>query len=228
MRPLAQVRAKNFRSLRDVTVDLQPLNVLVGPNASGKSNFLDVIQFLGDAVREDLRPALERRGGFERVFYRGDPVRPTKIEIGVEAKVTKHASERALDAYTLRFSQGMMPKPEGAVTARAVLRREEDFRFKRTARSGRRLTISGGKFTVYNVHLGERTTPPPFPLGTKSDAPPTVNDASELIVCERDPETGATRMPAIDPDQVRAMEKKLAGKMGLGELWFTGTLGGVP
>ena len=47
----------------------------------------------------------------------------------------------------------------------------------------------------------------------------------ELIVCERDPETGASRIPAIDPAEVRKMycEEELR----LGELWFSGALGGV-
>jgi predicted ATPase len=52
--------------------------------------------------------------------------------------------------------------------------------------------------------------------------------AKELIVCERDPRTGESLIPAADPKDVRAMEKRAKGRMGLGELWFTGSLGGVP
>jgi predicted ATPase len=37
---IREVAIHNFRSLRDVTVELGPLTVLVGPNASGKSSFL--------------------------------------------------------------------------------------------------------------------------------------------------------------------------------------------
>src|SRR5262249_54342208 len=49
----------------------------------------------------------------------------------------------------------------------------------------------------------------------------------EVIVCERGPD-GASRIPAIDPQEVRRMEQELHGELGLGELWFTGALGGVP
>ncbi|MFY0575831.1 AAA family ATPase [Cystobacter fuscus] len=52
--------------------------------------------------------------------------------------------------------------------------------------------------------------------------------ANELIVCERNPETGESLIPAADPEDVRAMEERAQGRMGLGELWFTGSLGGVP
>jgi predicted ATPase len=47
----------------------------------------------------------------------------------------------------------------------------------------------------------------------------------ELIVCERDPTTGASRIPAIDPALVRTMYRE--EELRLGELWFSGALGGV-
>lgn len=58
-------------------------------------------------------------------------------------------------------------------------------------------------------------------------SPALVNrlDASELIICERDDETGASRIPAIDSKQIKQMEKE-SGLLP-GELWFTGSLGGV-
>jgi predicted ATPase len=67
-----------------------------------------------------------------------------------------------------------------------------------------------------------------FLIATHSPALVNRLDASELIVCERDIETGATRLPAIDPAMVRQMEEATERELGLGELWFTGTLGGVP
>ena len=60
-------------------------------------------------------------------------------------------------------------------------------------------------------------------------SPALVNrlSADELIVCERDA-SGASRIPAIPAADVRAMEEALHGELALGELWFTGALGGVP
>ncbi|RKI46926.1 ATPase [Corallococcus sp. AB049A] len=67
-----------------------------------------------------------------------------------------------------------------------------------------------------------------FLIATHS--PSLVNrlSADELIVCERNTKTGASVIPAADPEVVRAMEERAHGRMGLGELWFTGSLGGVP
>lgn len=43
---LKKLRLKDFKSFVDEQVELAPLTLLVGANASGKSNFLDAIQFL--------------------------------------------------------------------------------------------------------------------------------------------------------------------------------------
>ena len=43
---LEKVHIKNYRSLRDVELPLKPLTVLVGPNASGKSNVLNALILL--------------------------------------------------------------------------------------------------------------------------------------------------------------------------------------
>ena len=80
---LLRLKVGNFRSLRAVEVRLAPLNILVGPNGAGKSNLLDVIAFLGDATRDDLAPALDERGGFDRVIFRnaGKVVTMTPAEL---------------------------------------------------------------------------------------------------------------------------------------------------
>lgn len=55
---IRRLEAKNYRCLRYISQQLRPFQVLVGPNASGKSTFLDVIALLGDFVRYGLDRAL--------------------------------------------------------------------------------------------------------------------------------------------------------------------------
>ena len=43
---LKRVHIRGYKSLADVEVTLEPLTVLFGPNAAGKSNFLDALQLL--------------------------------------------------------------------------------------------------------------------------------------------------------------------------------------
>ena len=52
---ITKVWAKNFRSIEYAELELDPLTVLVGPNASGKSNLLDILSFLADAARDGLK-----------------------------------------------------------------------------------------------------------------------------------------------------------------------------
>ncbi len=66
-----------------------------------------------------------------------------------------------------------------------------------------------------------------FLIATHSPALVNRLEPDELIVCERASD-GASRIPAIDSHDVRRMEKELEGRIGLGELWFAGSLGGVP
>lgn len=47
-----EISALNYRCLRYVSQPLAPFQVLIGPNASGKSTFLDVVAFLADLVQE--------------------------------------------------------------------------------------------------------------------------------------------------------------------------------
>lgn len=47
-----EIKVLNYRCLRYINQSLDPFQVLIGPNASGKSTFLDVVAFLADIVRE--------------------------------------------------------------------------------------------------------------------------------------------------------------------------------
>lgn len=65
---LNRIVIKGYKSLEDLDVTLQPLCVLFGPNAAGKSNFLDALQLLSRLVTSrTLKEALEPP-------YRGKPL----------------------------------------------------------------------------------------------------------------------------------------------------------
>ncbi len=55
---LLRVEALDYRCLRYVDRGLGPFQILVGPNASGKSTFLDVVALLGDLLQTDLDTAI--------------------------------------------------------------------------------------------------------------------------------------------------------------------------
>lgn len=78
-----RVRLENYKSIGRCDVALAPLTVLVGRNGSGKSNFLDALGFVRDALRTTLDHAIRDRGGLHMVRRQGSD-RPRDFEIELE------------------------------------------------------------------------------------------------------------------------------------------------
>ncbi|MBF2755025.1 MAG: AAA family ATPase [Gammaproteobacteria bacterium AqS3] len=67
---ISRVQLKNWRNFVEVDVPLHQRQFLVGPNASGKSNFLDVFRFLHDIAKPKgggLQSAVDKRGGLSKI-----------------------------------------------------------------------------------------------------------------------------------------------------------------
>ena len=98
---VTRIEALGFRSLRYVSQRLGPFHVLVGPNASGKSAFLDVLAFLGDLHRVDLKHAIMGYEPFGIPRRATDPRHLTwmrrgkPFELAVEAAVPDALRERS-------------------------------------------------------------------------------------------------------------------------------------
>jgi predicted ATPase len=72
-----RIRIQNFKSLRNLDVKLGLTNVLIGPNMSGKSNFIDAFRFLRDLLvpsgsAQGLANAMMKRNGFQEVAWKGE------------------------------------------------------------------------------------------------------------------------------------------------------------
>jgi predicted ATPase len=70
---IERIVIENFKSFGDkVEIKLNKFNVLVGPNNSGKSNFLDALRFLSEIMNENINNALARRGSYKSVVFNGE------------------------------------------------------------------------------------------------------------------------------------------------------------
>jgi predicted ATPase len=56
---IQQIRIQNFRSLKDVTLDLQQVNLLIGPNNSGKTNVLKALSFFYHMLFNEQMPFID-------------------------------------------------------------------------------------------------------------------------------------------------------------------------
>ena len=80
------LRLKNFLSYGSdgKTIELQPLNVLIGPNASGKSNFIEAIGIL-QATSTNLPAPIRQGGGINNFLWKGTKEIPTaEIEATID------------------------------------------------------------------------------------------------------------------------------------------------
>ena len=93
---ITKVWAKNFRSIQFAELELDPLTVLVGPNASGKSNLMDIFGFLGDVARVGLETATTRRGGIDAIGRKTPKGRVLGPEIGVQYRIKNGTLEYAV------------------------------------------------------------------------------------------------------------------------------------
>ena len=101
MRFIQSVRLENILSFGPDMAEfpLEPLNVLIGPNASGKSNLIEVLSLL-HAAPSDLQEPIRRGGGVRDWLWKGDPGTPTAT---VEVTVGNPNGQMAL-RYRLSFT----------------------------------------------------------------------------------------------------------------------------
>ncbi|MCY4261239.1 MAG: AAA family ATPase [Rhodobacteraceae bacterium] len=117
------IRVKNFKALRDVSMkDIPGFAVMVGANGTGKSTFIGVFDFLKDCLKNDVRVALRKRGGFAQVVSRGHEDEAIEIELQVRMGIEAIRRQR-LVTYHLRIVE----------ENRRIAVAEESLRFKRGA-----------------------------------------------------------------------------------------------
>lgn len=88
MRTIESIRIRNFRSIADQTVKLRPLNLLIGGNGSGKSNFIGVFQLLNRIAARELQTYTGTVGGADRILHFG---RRNSSSLEIEVNFTEGA-----------------------------------------------------------------------------------------------------------------------------------------
>jgi predicted ATPase len=136
---LRRIHIKGYKSLRDVEVNLSPLTLLFGPNAAGKSNFLDSLQLLSKmATSQTLTEAFDPP-------YRGKPLESftfgegglrglmeqERLIFSIEADL--HLSDAVVEAVNRQIQDMRRPSGEGRSesTGNSPARvRERDLRYR--------------------------------------------------------------------------------------------------
>lgn len=75
------LRVKNFKTFKDIKLtNLPAISVFIGANGTGKTTLFDIFGFLRDSLQDNVKVALQKRGGFKEVVTRGE-TGPIEIEI---------------------------------------------------------------------------------------------------------------------------------------------------
>lgn len=86
---IEQIQIRGFRSIRNLTLSLQQLNVVSGPNGCGKSNLYKAVRLLHEAASGRLALALAEEGGIQKAMWAGGLRRgdrrhdPKRLELAV-------------------------------------------------------------------------------------------------------------------------------------------------
>ena len=89
---LLTLKARNFRSLRDVSIDLEDFNLFIGANATGKSTILDALRFLHEGVQaRDFEAPVFSRGGIPNLAWKGEEAH--QIDLAVTLRDGEESTE---------------------------------------------------------------------------------------------------------------------------------------
>lgn len=102
---VSRVILKNWRNFLSVDVQIGDRLFLVGPNASGKSNFLDVFRFLRDIAQPGtggLKRAIAERGGLSKIRCLSAP---PEEDIEIEVHLAESTNEEPIWKYAIGINQ---------------------------------------------------------------------------------------------------------------------------
>jgi predicted ATPase len=100
---ISRVELQNWRNFKSAEADLKDVTYVLGPNASGKSNFLDCFRFLRDIAKSSgggLQKAVDTRGTLKKVRCLHARTKP---QVSINVDVSGNAGQRAW-RYELSFT----------------------------------------------------------------------------------------------------------------------------
>lgn len=98
------IKVKNFKLYKNLSLDrLQPLNVFLGANGSGKTTFFKIFSFLATCLKENVTVAVNREGGFKEVMTRGVDIYKEFIEFEIKFRNFEQNERSPLATYELKI-----------------------------------------------------------------------------------------------------------------------------
>ncbi len=85
---IVSIKIKNYRMFKNIHIrNIPPFCVIIGANGTGKSTLFDIFGFLRDALKNNIRQALQIRGGYREIITRGQEQEDIEIELQFRMKI---------------------------------------------------------------------------------------------------------------------------------------------
>jgi predicted ATPase len=120
---ITRLEALRFKSLRSLSQPLRRFNVLVGANASGKSSFLDAIQFIADVVREGPGAAIVKRTDnfMDLAWQRAGDFIELAIEVRIPEQIIARGKTPDYDQLRYELQVGFLDQKNGQAREYGIL-----------------------------------------------------------------------------------------------------------
>ncbi|MBJ7436849.1 MAG: AAA family ATPase [Acinetobacter sp.] len=80
---IENIKIQNFKSIKDASIDLGSINVLIGANGVGKSNFISFFRLLKSLSNDKLNDYVENQGKMDNLIYFGE-----KVDSDIRGEIT--------------------------------------------------------------------------------------------------------------------------------------------
>jgi predicted ATPase len=135
---MEKIQIQGYKSIKDLSLGLRPINILIGANGSGKSNFLSFFEFLKNLYIQNLKSYVALRGATDKFLHKGN-------------KVTKEIRSKldfGEDQYSFTLDEGLSgflftkeelwhdnkPTDIASLTEESNLKNSDDYRAKHIRR----------------------------------------------------------------------------------------------
>lgn len=85
-----EIKVKGYKSFKELSIKLNKINLLIGANGAGKSNFLSLFELLNNAYDQRLSQYVLQVGGVDKILHQGRKV-TERIEINVSEGMNSYS-----------------------------------------------------------------------------------------------------------------------------------------